>query len=74
MMITISFLFKKLIVLHDRQGTLFTTTIEKDENIDRIFTAEDGLQFAIGIIDFDTDDFEDNLGRELEDYLTLSVY
>lgn len=74
MMITISFLFKKLIVLHGRQGTLFTTTIEKDENIDRIFTAEDGLQFAIGIIDFDTDDFEDNLGRELEDYLTLSVY
>ena len=54
-------------------NTLFTTTYEKEVNADRIFTAEDGLQFAIGIVDYEGDNYEDKEGRKLEDYLHLFV-
>ena len=76
MMLTLSFTVQSLIVLKDRKGTVFTTTIEKESNDGRIFTAEDGLQFAIGVVDYDTDadDYGDVLGRDFEDYIALSVW
>ena len=52
MMLTLSFSLQSLIILLGRRDTLFTTSNNKDSNADRIFTAEDGLQFAIGIIDY----------------------
>ena len=74
MMLTLSYTLQIFIVLKSRQDTLFTTTIEKEAGSDRIFTAEDGLQFAIGIIDYDADDYEDGLGRNFNDYLILNVH
>ena len=41
-----------IIVMEQRRGTLFTTALQvnaNDEN--RVFTEDDGLQFAIGIAD-----------------------
>ena len=74
MMLTLVFTLQGIIVLEGRRDTLFTTTQELEANADRIFTAEDGLQFAIGIIDYAADDFEDGLGRNFNDYLILNVH
>ena len=62
---------QSIIILEGRRDTLFTTTTEKDVNSNRIFTAEDGLQFAIGIIDYGGYNYEDVLGRKPEEYLQL---
>ena len=74
MMLTLSFTVQSLIVLNDRKGTVFTTTIEKESNDGHVFTEEDGLQFAIGVVDYGADDYGDVLGRKFEDYITLYVY
>ena len=69
MMLTLSFTLQSIIILYGRKGTVFTTTNEKESNDGRIFTAEDGLQFAIGILDYASDDYDDVLGRKFDDYL-----
>ena len=74
MMLTLSFTVQSLIVLNDRKGTVFTTTIEKESNDGRVFTEEDGLQFAIGVVDYGADDYGDVLGRKFEDYIALNVW
>ena len=73
MILTLIFTLQGIIILEGRNNTLFTTTYEKEANADRIFTAEDGLQFAIGIVDYEGDNYEDKEGRKLEDYLHLVV-
>ena len=73
LVLTLIFTLQSIIILNGRKGTLFTTTLEKEANADRIFTAEDGLQFAIGIIDYGSDDFEDMEGRNFNNYLYLWV-
>ena len=43
-----------------------------DEN--RIFTEEDGLQFAIGIVDTNNPPtYVDHLGRDMEEFLSIIV-
>ena len=43
-----------------------------DEN--RIFTEEDGLQFAIAIVDpLNDQTYLDHLGRDMEEFLSISV-
>ena len=43
-----------------------------DEN--RIFTEEDGLQFAIAIVDtWNAPTYLDHLGRDMEEFLSLAV-
>lgn len=74
MMLTLSFSLQSVIILEGRRDTLFTTTNEKDSNANRIFTADDGLQFAIGIIDYGTEDYTDVEGRNFDEYLELYVY
>ena len=69
MMLTFSFTLQSIIILEGRRDTLFTTTTEKEANTDRIFTAEDGLQFAIGILDYGTVNKDDVLGREFYEYI-----
>ena len=74
MILTLSFALQKLIILYGRKGTVFTTTIEKEQNDGRVFTAEDGLQFAIGVLDYgNADDFSDVYERDFEDYVDLIV-
>ena len=51
MLLTFAFTLQSIIVLNGRLGTVFTTTLEKEANEGRIFNKEDGLQFAIGIVD-----------------------
>ena len=70
LVLTLIFLLQSIVILEGRRDTLFTTTFEKNANADRIFTAEDGLQFAIGVIDYAADDYEGNF----DDYLNLYVF
>ena len=72
-MLTLLYTLQNIIILEGRRDTLFTTTIEKDANADHILTAEDGLQFAIGIVDFYSDD-EDALRQKLDEKINLYVY
>ena len=72
-MLTLCFTLQSIYILNWRKGTVFTTTNEKDANTDRMFTAEDGLQFAIGIIDYNAYDYGDVLGRNFEDYMKFTV-
>lgn len=72
-MLTLSFTLQNILILEGRTDTLFTTTIEKDANANHILTTEDGLQFAIGIVDFYSDD-EDALRQKLDDKINLYVY
>ena len=74
MILTLCFTVQSIIILEGRRDTLFTTTTEKDANSNHIFTAEDGLQFAIGIVDYGSEDFDDVLGRKFDEYLQLLVY
>ena len=58
--ITILFTVQNIIVLRERNGTLFTTAVKanyNDEN--RIFTEDDGFQIAIAVGDSRTLDFAD---------------
>ena len=43
MILTLSFALQSYILLSKRKGTVFTTTLEKEANEGRVFTAEDGL-------------------------------
>ena len=59
MLLTFAFTLQSIIVLNGRKGTVFTTTLEKEANAGRIFNKDDGLQFAIGILDFGTASWDD---------------
>lgn len=74
MLLTLAFTTQSIIVLNGRLGTVFTTTVEKNANEGRIFDKEDGLQFAIAVIDFNGENFDDVEGREFNEYLNLGVY
>ena len=74
MLLTLAFTTQSIIVLNGRLGTVFTTTVEKNANEGRIFDKEDGLQFAIAVIDFNGENFDDVEGREFNEYLNLDVY
>ena len=57
-----------------RDGTLFTSTVMKNYNgYEDKFTEDDGLQIAFAVIDFETDDYSDVAGRQLEEYLEIEV-
>ena len=49
------------------------TSIEKNGNKNIEFTQEDGLQFAIALVDFNGTDYKDRLGRNFTDYIQLKV-
>ena len=57
------------LVMHYREGTLFTSTVLKNQNRDRIFTAEDGFNFAFGLIDVGAPDLMDVAGRNFDEFL-----
>ena len=42
-----------------------------DEQVDKIFTREDGLMLAFAIIDDSTEDGSDSAGRSLDEYLDV---
>ena len=73
MFVTIAFTAQNIIVLSYYQGTRFMTSIEKNGNKDRVFTQEDGLQFAIALMDFKGPNYQDRLGRNFTDYIELKV-
>ena len=64
---------QSIIVLNGRKGTVFTTTLEKEANFERVFTKDDGLQFAIGILDFNNPSLEDVYYRDFDSYLQLDI-
>ena len=50
--ITVLFTVQNIIILRDRNGTLFTSALKTNYNgEDRIFTEDDGFQMAIAIAD-----------------------
>ena len=51
MLVTLAFTVQNVIVLKEYQGTRFMNSIEKNGNLGKTFSEEDGLQFAIGVID-----------------------
>ena len=54
---TVWFTVQNAFTLHERSGTLFTSTNLKNYNYNkRTFTQDDGFQMAIGIIDYAGDD------------------
>ena len=57
------------LVMHYRQGTLFTSALLKNENRDREFTDKDGFNIAFAVIDTGSATFEDVAGRDIHDYL-----
>ena len=74
MLLTFAFTLQSIVVLNGRKGTVFTTTLEKEANEGRALTKDDGLQFAIGILDFGTSNWTDYYGRDFEEYLSLDVH
>ena len=74
MMLTLGFTVQSIIILQGRDNTLFETTVEKNQNLDRIFTADDGLQFALGVVDFYSVYDNDTLEQGLNEYLILKVW
>ena len=67
-------MIQNFIVLNGRDGTLFTSTLQvKANDYERKFTQDEGFQVAFAVIDADTDDFSDVLGRKLEDYLQVKL-
>ena len=61
--------------LHERSGTLFTSTILKGYNYNtRYFKQDDGFQLAFAIVDYFGEDGNDVAKRNLEDYLEVSIY
>ena len=59
--------------MHYHEGTLFTSTVLKNQSRDRVFTAEEGFNIAFAIIDSGTADFSDVAGRELHEYLLVEA-
>lgn len=57
------------LVMHYRQGTLFTSSIMKNVNRDRVFTNKEGFNIAFAIVDLGSGTLEDVAGRDLHDYL-----
>ena len=55
--------------MHYREGTLFTSTVLKNHNRNRVFTDEEGFNFAFAVIDPGVEDLTDAAGRKLEEYL-----
>ena len=75
LLFTLWFIKQQAISLHERDGTLFTSTNLKNFNYNtRFFTQEDGFQMAFGIIDYSSDDYHDAYGRELEEYLKIEIW
>ena len=66
MLLTFAFTLQSIIVLNGRKGTVFTTTLEKEANDGRTFNKDDGLQFAIGVLDFATLTWEDVYSRDFD--------
>ena len=72
LLFTLWFIKQNAISLHERGGTLFTSTNLKNYNYNtRHFTQEEGFQLAFGIIDYSADNYSDAQGRELEEYLEI---
>ena len=57
--------------MHYREGTLFSTTVLKNANADRVFTAEDGFNIAIAVIETSSSDLIGAQGRNIEEYLEI---
>ena len=45
----------------------------KNQNTDRIFTAEDGFNFAFGIIDVGAEDLVDVAGRQIHEFIEIEA-
>ena len=59
--------------MRQRGATVFTTSIEKNANDGVVFTQEDGFQMAFAIIDYGSDDGEDINGKQIDDYIKVTV-
>ena len=70
---TLVFTISSIQVLRQYDGTLFTSTVMKDENEDLVFTREDGFMMAFAIIDQRMPDGSDKAGRSLDEYLNVQV-
>ena len=61
--------------LHERSGTLFTSTILKGYNYNtRYFKQDDGFQLAFAIVDYSGEEGNDAYDQNLEDYLDVSIW
>ena len=38
--------------MRNRDGTLFTASVDKNKNLGKVFTENDGLQMAFAIVDY----------------------
>ena len=71
---TMTFFVQSTLVLQARNGTLFTTsTLSNYNDFSRNFTQDDGFQVAFAVVDYQTDDWSDVAGRQLEEYLEIYV-
>ena len=76
MLTTLVFTVQNAIVLHQREGTLFTSTVLKNYNKEnnRVFTPDDGFRVAFGVVDLGSiPSMEDVKGRALHEYLEISA-
>ena len=74
LLMTAVFAINSYRILAQRQGTLFTaTTLKKFNDKSNAFTEEDGFQVAFAVIDQNTADYTDKAGRELSEYLEVTV-
>ena len=61
--------------LHERSGTLFTSTVLKGYNYNtRYFKQDDGFQLAFAIVDYAGDNGNDAWDRPLDDYLNVHIW
>ena len=68
---TLLFMFISIKAWRTYNSTLFTSTVMIDEQVDKIFTREDGFMLAFAIIDDSTEDGSDSAGRSLDEYLDV---
>lgn len=72
--LTLSYTIEQILTLHYYKGTSITTSVMHD-NLDEsaVFTHEDELMVAFGVLDFRTSDYYDPLGRPLDYFFTLEA-
>ena len=75
LLFTLWFTYQNAISLHERGGTLFTSTLLKNYNYNtRYFKQDDGFQMAFAIIDYAGENGEDEANRDLSEYLEIEIW